>query len=108
MQTSHTTIFHILTKEMEIRKVSAWWVLRMLTEDNHWNRMGAGSEILMQYNEEVGMGKIDNFSYRYIDNKYILIDNNRLKSIIFLNFFNRESLDFSDGNGATERAERIF
>ncbi len=51
-QTSRTTIFHILTKELEMRKVSAPWVLRMLRKDNSRNHMGAALETLTRYNEE--------------------------------------------------------
>ncbi len=38
-QTRHTAIFRILTEKLERRKVSAWWVLHMLAEDNCWNHM---------------------------------------------------------------------
>ncbi len=40
MQTSHTTIFCILTEELEMRKVTARWVPCMLIEDNYRNHMG--------------------------------------------------------------------
>ncbi len=39
MQTSHTTIFRILTEELKMRKVSAWWVSHVLTEDSRQNHM---------------------------------------------------------------------
>ncbi len=39
-QTSRTTIFPIVTEELEILKVSAQWVLHMPTEDNRLNHMG--------------------------------------------------------------------
>ncbi len=35
-----------------MRKMSAQWMFRMLTEDNSRNRIEAGLEMLMQYNEE--------------------------------------------------------
>ncbi len=40
MQTSRPKIFFILTEELKMRKVSAWWVLCILTEDNRQNHMG--------------------------------------------------------------------
>ncbi len=43
---------HILTEELETRKVSARWVLRMQTQDNCRNCMGARLKILMRCNEE--------------------------------------------------------
>ncbi len=52
MQTSHTTIFRILTKELEMKKVSARWVLRMLIADNCQNRIGARLEMPTRYNEK--------------------------------------------------------
>ncbi len=35
-----------------MKKVNAGWVPHMLTEDNHWNHIEAGLEILTRYNEE--------------------------------------------------------
>lgn len=48
---SRTTIFRILTEALDMRKISARWVPRLLSDDDKKRRMGAALEFLQEYNE---------------------------------------------------------
>ena len=49
---SRGSIHTILTRELGMRKVSARWVPRLLTEEHRQARMGAALELLGRYHEE--------------------------------------------------------
>ncbi len=48
---SRTTIFQILTEVLDMRKVAARWVLRLLSDEDKKRRMGVALEFLLEYNE---------------------------------------------------------
>ncbi len=55
----------------------------------------------------VGMRKIDNFSYRFIDNKHLSIDNNQFKSKILLIFIGKVQI-YRRSSGLKKKLFVIF
>ncbi len=47
-----TTIHHMLSEQLRMSKMTAWWVPKELNNEHHTKRMGTTLDILMQYNEE--------------------------------------------------------